>query len=864
MFKNYIKIAIRNIIKQKLYSFINITGLMVGIAASILIMLYVWQELSFDRFHTKANQIYRVVIENPHLNSNGEFREFKRGTTGTGLALVLKEEFPEILHVTRLLPAYPDWTFTYNGKMIYEKHRSVMWVDPSFVDVFDISWILGDQKTALNEPQSIVFTEEMALKYFGEEDPLGKIVNLKSGGLSRDYKVTGVAKAMPDNSHFNFNFITNDPLWGYDPPFYSWSETGTYITLPKGYDPEDLETKLPLIVNKYIVPELASNMTMTWDKYVESGVYTKLHLQPLKDIYLGSYFDSYSRRGNITYIYIFSTIAFLILFLACVNFMTLSTARSSSRAKEVGVRKILGSSRGQLIRQFLSESILNTILALVGALILVKLFLPAFNNFLGMRITPDFSEIGLILFTPLAIVIMVGILAGSYPAFFLSVFHPPTFLKGTLPERSRGLTLRNSMVVFQFIISIVLIVASITVYNQLSYMRKKDPGYNKKHIIIIDNLQEIIKQDHEGMEEERKEYYKNYNEMARDKRRMYFGLRPRTEAFRQELLKHSRIINASVLNNLPGMWRESRTMEFRQEELTDYKSIFITWVEQDYCEVFDLKFISGNNFASEISTINPETEGIILNEKSVKHLDLEDPVGKNLILKMSRPIVKEGRWIDWEDFDISTPVIGVVKDFHNMSYKSEIQPIALMPIGLGGAYLRRMAVKVTPGDMEELLAYMENTWNKFVTTRPFEYSFFDEDFKNLYTAEERLGEIFTFFTTLAIFIACLGIFGLAAFNAEQRTKEIGIRKVVGASVRSIVGLLSIRYIKLIIIANLLAWPFAYFAMNKWLQNFAYHIDLGFAIFGLTGLFALFIVLLSVSSNALKAAHANPVDSLKYE
>ena len=865
MLTNYFKIAIRNFLRQKLYSFINITGLSVGIAASILIMLYVWHELSFDRFHSKADRTYRVVMDNFNLNANGEFVKYKSGWTQKYLASALKEELPEILHVTRLTHGWHDIEFTYNGKMTFEKResRNILYADSSVFDVFDIPLVHGDPKTALNEPHSIVFTEEMAMKYFGEEDPLGKIVHVKADKiyLDLDLIVTGVATAMPENSHFDFSYIMPYDLREYPSTF-------TYITLPKDYDPEDLEAKLPLIVNKYFVPEYekTNRMTMTWDKYVESGVYPTLHLQPLSDIYLGSYRAGASvRTGNITYVYLFSTLAFFILLLACVNFMTLSTARSGSRAKEVGVRKISGASRGQLIRQFLIESILITVIALMGALILVKLFLPAFSKFLGMQITPDFSEIGLILFTLLAIILTVGILAGSYPAFFLSVFRPVTVFKGTLPARSRGLSLRNSLVVFQFIISIVLIVASITVHNQLSYMRKKDPGYNKEHIIIINNISEIMQQDRDNQREEQEQYWKNYHKIPQDERRgMHAYLYPRAETFRQELLKHSQVINASILSNLPGMWRRLWTMDFRLEGVTDYKSIYYSFVDPAYCEVFDIKFIAGNNFSWEMSSNRHFGTGIILNEKAVKLLGLEDPVGKNLNWRNRRPVVNDdgADFSTREDYDISMPVIGVVKDFHNRSFKSEIQPIVLFFLREGPT--RRVAVKVKPGDMQGLLAFMEETWNKFVTRRPFEYSFFDEDFNSLYREEERLGKIFTFFTALAIFIACLGIFGLAAFNAEQRTKEIGIRKVVGASVTSIVSLLSIRYIKLIIIANLLAWPIAYFAMNKWLQDFAYHIDLGFVIFGLTGLIALFIVLLSVSSNAFSAARANPVESLKYE
>lgn len=471
MLNNYFKIAIRNFLRQKLYSFINITGLSVGIAASILIMLYVWHELSFDRFHSKANQTYRVVMDNPNLNANGEFDKRKAGMTRSGLASALKDEFPEIIQATRLNLMWNDWEISYNEKLTYVKNRSILRADAAAIDIFDIPFISGDPKTALNEPQSILFTEEMVRKVFAEEDPLGKIIQLKFGySSSKDYKVTGIVQSMPGNSHFDYKFIIHFNYRVF-PLAYTYGEgTGTYITLPEGLDSEALEAKLPLIVNKYYIPEYKNNMTMSWDKYVESGVYPKLHLQPLKDIYLGEYRDNYSRKGNITYVYLFSILAMFIILLACVNFMTLSTARSGRRAKEVVVRKISGASRGQLIRQFLTESFLITIISLMGSLILVKLLLPSFNNFLEIQISPGFSEIGLIIIALVAIILVVGILAGSYPAFFLSVFQPVMVLKAILPSRSRVFSLRNSLVVFQFVVTIMLIIASITVYNQLSFI----------------------------------------------------------------------------------------------------------------------------------------------------------------------------------------------------------------------------------------------------------------------------------------------------------------------------------------------------------------------------------------------------------
>jgi len=540
MLKNYLKIAFRHLKKQKLHSIINIAGLTVGMAVSILMLSYVWFELSFDRFHSKSGQIYRVV-----LTRTVQGKVNHQAFTGKLLAQALKEEFPEILHVTRL-GIGRDIDFHYeSNKKIEKKRNEYFRADPSIFDIFDITLVSGNPGTALNDPNSIILTEELAMDLYGDEDPMGKIITLTEANLeqeilynpNKDYIVTGIAKAMPANSHIDFQFLM--PFGKEWSPSFVSSWVGTYIVLPEGYQPERLEEKFPGIIRKYFGPDIKKWEVISYDEWIKSGGICLLNLQPLKDIHLDSFYTGdwfMFQKGSKSNVYLFSVITFSILLLACINFMIMSTARSANRAKEVGIRKIAGSFRGQLIGQFLTESILLSILALILSIPLVKLLLPIFNDLVGIQISLVFSSAGFIMFILLAIALIVGILAGSYPAFVLSAFKPIAVLKGRSQERMRGLSLRNSLIVFQFIISITLIIASLVVYKQLFFIRKNNPGFDKENIVVIHNFRSMAWNIMEKMGG------------GRDSHKMMLL----QQTFKQELLKQSHVLSATSSHTRPG------------------------------------------------------------------------------------------------------------------------------------------------------------------------------------------------------------------------------------------------------------------------------------------------------------------------
>ncbi len=855
MLKNYLKTAIRNLKKQGTHSIINIAGLSVGMAIFILILSYVWHELSFDRFHPKVDQIYRVVQTYTHGD-----KEYHVACTGSQLAQALSDEFPEILYVTRLgLVGDLDLHYKSNFE-IKKKSDEYLRVDPSIFDVFDINLINGDPGTALNDPNSIILTEELGMELYGDEDPMGKIITITLADTrqavfqnpNKEYIVTGIAKAMPGNSRITFNFLI--PYGKDRSGWYSAQHVDTYIVLPEDYPPERLEEKFHGIIRKYFGPSIEKKNDISYDEWVESGGICRLNLQPLKDIYMDSYYTGEwvrSSDGNRTNVYIFSVIAFFILLLACINFMIMSTSRSANRAKEVGIRKIAGSSRGQLIQQFLTESILLSILALVLSLLLVKLLLPTFIELVGTQLSIALTSAGFILLTLMAIALIVGILAGSYPAFFLSAFQPITVLKGGIQERTKGLSLRNALIVFQYVISISLIVASLVVYNQLFFMRDYDPGFSKENNVLIHNGWKMSLNTKEQKEKEEGYEIDGY---------LWTCLILQT--LRQELLKHSHVLSASVSQKVPGRG-SNYELQCRPEGANANEKYLINWigVDPDYIETFGIKLIAGRNYSTfmPVHLQAPDSpEGIVINETAVEYFGWTEPLGKYFIYEWWGP--EDGKINStWSWHDINAEVIGVIKDYHFQSLYTEIKPLVLLP---DEGY--NISVKIQPNDIPATLEFLEKTWNTFAPDVPFVYSFLEDDLDKLYGKEERLGKIFLYFTILAIVIACVGLFGLAAFTAEQRTKEIGVRKVMGASIQDIIKLLTKTYIILIIIANLIAWPIGYFAMHKWLQNFAYRINIGIGIFLLTGLIALIIVIIAVSSQAIKASLTDPVESLRYE
>jgi len=791
MLKNYLKIALRIIQRHKGYSFIKISGLSIGMACCILILLFMRFELSFDSFHTNKNRIYRVLSE----------LDLAHGTeivpiSAIPVAPALKSDLQEAAYVTRITGDYRR-LFSIGEKKFFEEIR---YADDDFFDIFTFPLITGDPKTALEEPFSMVISETIAEKYFGKSDPVGKTVLVQN---SQDYKITGVMKNVPGNSHLRFDILVSFSSRNNEERVKGnywdrFSNDYTYILLAEGADPIELKNKFPEFMAKHIPVED--------DRY-------NLHLQSLKDIHFSRSNYDIAQRINKDYLYAYSAIAIFILIIACINFMNLATARSSSRAKEVGIRKVVGARRAQLIKQFFTESVLLAILSLFGSVCLVMLFLPKFNQYIRRELTLDvFSDIGLLLGL-LAISLFVGFVSGSYPALVLSAFKPARVLKKTLDKKAKGLSFRAVTSVAQFSISIVLIFATAVVYAQIHYMKKKDLGFDAKQIISIPLTSH--------------------------------SLREKTEIFKSEILRNPSILSACASFGTPasgtGSGRSFIPEGYPEGESIHMETLFI---DHDFIETYGLTLIRGRNFSREFLT---DTEhAFILNETAAKKLGWDDPIGKRF---------------SEEDSGVEAKVIGVVKDFH---FESTLYEIAPMVLTLRPYQFSHISAKIGLEDVSSALTFLEGKWREFAPEYPFEYIFVDEEFDMYYNFERRQGQLFTYCSILAIFISCMGIFGLASFTAEKRTKEIGIRKVLGASVSGIVVLLSREFVKWVLVANIIGWPIAYFVMNRWLQSFAYRVNIGVWIFVFSAFLVLIIALLTVSYQSIKTALADPINSLRYE
>ncbi len=804
MIKNYLKIALRNLLKFKAYSFINIFGLAIGIAACIMILLFINDELSYDRNNLKADQIYRV-----HTAARLAGNESNLAVSPAPLGKTLVNDFPEVIQYVRLMP---NRTMLIRYKDNVFNEANFYWADSTLFDVFTIPFIQGDPQTALAQPHTIVITQRLAKKYFGNEDPMDKIMNFEDG---TPYTIKGVVKDCPHNVHFHYDIFASMASLGLgDTPFWVANSFHTYIVLKKGVPGSQLTAKLPAFVEKYAGPQLRELFQTSYEEILKSGSRYEFHMQPLTDIHLTSHLDyELEPNSDIKYIYIFSVIALFILLIACINFMNLSTARSMLRSKEVGIRKVLGSNKSQLIKQFLTESVLMTFIAVVIAIALVEIFLPSFNSLAGKELHTSYFSNYLALPALFVAVIAVGLIAGSYPAFFLSSFKPVTVLKGKL-NGAGGTWLRSGLVVFQFAISIVLFIGTFIVYGQLKYVQEKNLGFDRDHVLVITRAWALEKQ---------------------------------SQTFKEELKKNSHIISASNSDNLPG--RNFGQTVFRPEGTQSSQQYILSVMSTDYdfAETMKLQLTGGRYFSRDFAA---DTQVVVLNESAVKHMGIKDPVGKRVILPGRTP-----------DQNVFYKIIGVLKDFHFESLHQKIRPLAVV---LDKGETAFLPVRISAGDVSGSVGFIESEWKKFVPGKPFEYFFLDDDFNNLYESEQKTGEIFTVFSVLAIFIACLGLFGLAAFTAERRTKEIGIRKVLGASIPGIVVLLSREFTKWVLLANIIAWPLAYYFMNSWLQNFAYRIDMGWGIFLLSAVIALIIALFTVSFQAVKVAVANPVRALRSE
>jgi putative ABC transport system permease protein len=810
MIRNYLKVAIRNLWKNKTFSFINIAGLAIGLCCFLLIALYVLDELSFDKYNANADRIYRI---NSDIRFGGA--DLHMPVTSDMMGQLLKKDYPQVEQYTRLYTFNGDKLIKKGNDYINEQH--VGHADSTFFDVFTLPAIEGDTRTALNEPNTVVITESMAKKYFSSTQALGKNLEVKDQ-KNPLYKVTAVIKDIPENSHFHFDFLFSmknvDYNWGQltSHNFY------TYIRLKKGTDPKAFEKNFDQYIDKYVLPEAKQFMNInSMEEFRKAGNSLVYTLMPLTQIHLHSDRSfELSPSGNIQYVYIFSAVALFILIIACINFMNLTTARSANRAREVGIRKVLGTEKGQLVKQFLFESTTMVILALLIAIPAVWLVLPLFNDMAAKKMTTGSLFTPYILPLLIALPFVVGLIAGSYPAFFLSAFRPIEVLKGKLKLGSKSGILRSVLVVFQFWASIILIIGTVVVYRQLHYIQTRNLGFNKDQVLIVNGVGAL-----------------NNNMVP----------------FKNDVLQLPGVSSGTLSGYLPvsNSYRSDNTWSTEAVMTTKTGFDMQNWlIDYDYLKTMGMQIIKGRNFSREFGS---DSTAMIINETTAKIIGYKDPIGKQLF-----------RSGDEQGHVRAFTIIGVVRNFNFETLHHEVGPLAFMlSTGSGLA-----SFKVNAANINQLVAQIQSKWRSLAPGLPFSYRFLDESFNEMYRAEQRVGKIALVFSVLAIFIACLGLFGLATFIAEQRTKEIGIRKVLGASVQGIVQMLSKDFMKLVAISFVIAAPMAWYFMHKWLQDFAFRINISWWIFAAAGLAALLIALVTVSFQAIRAAVSNPVKSLRTE
>ncbi|MEZ4960964.1 MAG: ABC transporter permease [Saprospiraceae bacterium] len=814
MLQNHLKIAFRNLLKNKGFSFINLFGLTVGLACCMLIGLYIWNELSFDRYHKNADRIYRVSRE--FITKDGS-QQLHLGHLAPPFAPLLKNDFPDIEEAVRLFQT--GVTFR-KGDQLYSEENFFL-AEPVIFNMFDIPLVSGNPETALNDPFTLLLSESAAKKYFNTENPVDQTMT----GLGRyDFKITGVFRDFPYNSHFHpsilasFSTLRDSTIYGEEGLRTNWGNNSfsTFLLLPKGYPAKSLEAQFPAFIDKNMAGYYGQEKTS--DR-------TRLHLMPLTDIHLHSHLDSeIEENGDINRVYIFAIIAALVLLIACINYMNLSTARSTTRAKEIGVRKVVGAGRGQIAWQFLSESILLSLLATVLAVMLVQLALPFVNHVLGQQLQVTAKMLAAIPIATLGMALITGVLAGFYPAIFISGMKPLHILKsgGTSTFRGPGGSgggLRKVLVTGQFAISVGLIIATIVVYNQLDFMQNKDIGLDKDHVVTLN---------------------------------FYQSLAPRFEGFRNEILANTAIRNMARSSRIPsgrlldsyGSAEVQTASDSLEKSAADLKTLTI---DHRFVPTYNLGVAAGRNYREDQGT--DRTGSFMLNEAGAKSLGWpspEDAVGKR--------IRYGGR---------DAHIVGILKDFNFESLHQPIQPM-IMFIPSDSTNFNYLSVKLDGSNIPGAIAHLEKVWKEFLPQFPFEYQFIDEEFGALYQAEQRQGRMFIGFALLAILVACLGLFGLTAFVTQQRVKEIGIRKVLGATTAGLVGLLSKDFLKLVVVSLVIASPLAYYFMNKWLADFAYRIDISWWVFAVAGIMAVGVAFLTVSFQSVKAALANPVKSLRSE
>jgi len=804
MLKNYFTISMRNLLRNKGFSFINIFGLAVGLASCLLIMLYVVDETSYDKFYKNSDRIYRIASHSV-LNNNVE----NTARSGAPIATTLKDEFPEVEAVTRFRN-YGFPVFRYGEKAFSEER--VLSVDSTFFEVFNLNFIAGDKRNVLSQPNNMVITESMAKKYFGNENPIGKIINSDN---RNDYNITAVVEDVPRNSHFHFDFLqsiaryndSNSPVWFFN-DFY------TYALLKEGTSTKLLEEKFLASAKVHIDPLVRQFLGISIDDFFASGGEFSYSFQPLTDIHLYSNRDfEIEPNSDASYIYIFSSIALAILLIACMNFINLSTARSSARAKEVGIRKTIGSLRKQLINQFISESVVISFIAMMLGVGIIYFVLPYFNSLAQKELV--LFEAGNLYLIPLLIILSaaIGTLAGSYPAWILSSFKPAVVLKSGGSKTLGRQSLRGILVVVQFAISIVLIIGTFVILKQISFIKNTNLGFNKEQVVVINKCDDLGAQ---------------------------------LSAFKLELQALPGIMSVSNSSELIG--NNLQVAGLTSSELSSQEAQLLVYLMTDsnFIETYSIKLQEGRFFESDHSAA---MDKIVINESAAKIFGFDQPVGKVLVNTINNEMKLE--------------VMGVVADFHFESLHRKIKPMVFLPLmeNNRGKYI---SVRIKPQNTSASLESIKNTWQKFAGNQPFEYKFFDEHFERVYLAEQRTSQIFASFSIIGIIIACMGLLGLSVFIISLRTKEVGIRKSLGASTTNVLFLLNKQFIKWILIANLIALPIGYLLMETWLQDFAYRTNISIWVLAVSGFLSFLFALATVSYYSIKASLANPVDSIKYE
>lgn len=815
MFKNNIKIAFRALFRQKIYAVINIAGLAVGIASCLLIAMYVQNEFSYDEFFKNSDQIYKMVLERKYPDHSTYYSQIPHS-----FANVAVRDYPEIESATVFLGPLGNTQITYVNSKDEKKEfeeNFIIGADSNFFSIFSFKVLKGDPAKALSNPNDIVMTESTAARYFGDEDPIGKVIKNQFG----DFKVTAVMQDIPDNSHLKIDLLVSNQTFPFlKQEFFTSFTVHCYFKLTPGADAKALEAKFPQMVDRYAAAQIERDLGKSWEDYKNEGNGYRYFLQPIESIHLDPTNLEGKMRpgGNITSVYIMISVAILILFIACINFMNLATARSAERAKEVGVRKTMGSFKRHLVFQFLTESFVISLIGVVFAVVVIQLVLPFFNNLTGKSLELVFSPVNVTIL--LALTVLVGFMAGAYPSFVLSSFNPVVVMKGNFTGSSKGSWIRNGLVIFQFWISIVLMIGTLVIQQQMSYIQNKSLGFDKEQMLVVEQANNLGPQ--------------------------------LSKTYIEELKRSPEFVDASGTFSLPGRQNNFTGFQFRAEgssEIVTTKSMVLS---DRMAEVFGLELVEGKWFAEQTN----DSLSVILNESAASLMGNDNIIDRKIIVVQQTP-----------DGNVTQQftIIGITKDFNFQSLRDQVTPLVIQSNELFGGGTGYVLARVKAGKINEAIQAAEAKWKELAPEQPFKFTFLDEDINTNYEADQRTGKLFAVFSGLAIFVACIGLFALSAYTASLRTKEIGIRKVLGASVSKILVLLSMDFTKMVLVSFVFAIPVAWYVMeNWWLQNFAYRIEINVWTFLISGAAAFAVAWITVSFQSIKAAVKNPVQSLRSE